>query len=347
MAKDPAFLFYPGDYLRDTQCLSEKAQVAYDRIMCEHIRNQIITEQQLRFFTKRLSEDEKEELLMTLTKTGDGYQISWVVDSFKKRQAFTESRRQSRLQSDEDQVRVYIVRDNVRSTYKIGSSVNPLRRYNELSNQKSPAIMADTQNERDLSLIWYSDFVSRSEEKKLHKKFKSKNLYGEWFSLSEDDLKYIFDLYKGTTYDTTYDTHTVNEIENEDVNEYEEEDVNTDEKIKNNNNMSSIKDTENIPLPFEGSEFASIWAEWLQNRKEARIKNYTPTGLKRLFKWLKETSGEDEKIAILIIDQSLTKGWQGLFELKTLPNAANSTNTAPGDKAGKLSRERIQAAKNF
>jgi hypothetical protein len=116
---------------------------------------------------------------------------------------------------------------------------------------------------------------------------------------------------------------------------------------KKTKNMSSIKDTENIPLPFIGQDFASIWSEWLQYRKEARIKNYTPTGLKRLFKWLSETSGGDEKVAIQIIDQSLTKGWQGLFELKTLPNAANIANPPVGDKAGSVSRERIRAAKNF
>jgi hypothetical protein len=343
MTKDPAFLFYPGDYLRDTQCLSEKAQVAYDRIMCEHIRNQVITEQQLKFFTKRLSDDEKEELLMTLTKTDEGYQISWVVASFKKRQAFTESRRQSRLKGDEDQVRIYIVRDNVRATYKIGSSVNPLRRYNELNNQKSPAIMADEQNNRDLTLIWYSGFVERTEEKKLHKKFKSKNLYGEWFSLSSADLEHIFTTYEGVTYDERTIQRTENAIENENENDNEIE-VEENEK---KNNMSTAKDTEDIPLPFEGSEFASIWAEWLQNRKEARIKNYTPTGIRRLFKWLKDTSGGDEKVAIQIVDQSLTKGWQGLFELKTLPNATNIANSTSGDKTGSVSRARIKAAKDF
>lgn len=113
------------------------------------------------------------------------------------------------------------------------------------------------------------------------------------------------------------------------------------------NNMSTAKDTEGIPLPFKSPAFASIWSEWLQYRKEARIKNYTPTGLKRLFGWLTETSGGDEKIAIQIVEQSLTKGWQGLFELKTLPNATNITNTTTGSKAGSLSRERIQAAKDF
>ena len=75
MANDPAFLFYPGDYLRDTQCLSEKTQVAYDRIMCEHMRNICISQKQLNFFTKRLSDDEKEELEMILMKNSKGYQI--------------------------------------------------------------------------------------------------------------------------------------------------------------------------------------------------------------------------------------------------------------------------------
>lgn len=139
------------------------------------------------------------------------------------------------------------------------------------------------------------------------------------------------------------------ESDTEDVNEFEEEGVGEDLKAqkKNSNNMSSIKDTEGIPLPFKSPEFALIWKEWLQHRKEARIKNYTPTGLRRLFKWISETSAGDEGVAIQIIEQSLTKGWQGLFELKTLPNAANFTNTSAGNKEGSVSKARIQAAKNF
>lgn len=96
MANDPAFLFYPGDYLRDTQCLSEKSQVAYDRIMCEHMRNICITQDQLNFFTKRLSEDEKAELLMVLSKKDHGYQIQWVAESILKRRDYSDSRRKNR-----------------------------------------------------------------------------------------------------------------------------------------------------------------------------------------------------------------------------------------------------------
>lgn len=96
MANDPAFLFYPGDYLRDTQCLSEKVQVAYDRIMCEHMRNICISQDQLNFFTKRLTEDEKQELSMVLTKSEAGYQITWVAESICKRKAYSKSRSENR-----------------------------------------------------------------------------------------------------------------------------------------------------------------------------------------------------------------------------------------------------------
>ena len=97
MANDPAFLFYPGDYLRDTQCLSEGAQVAYDRIMCEHMRNICITQAQLDFFTKRLSVDEKNEIKMVVVKTSGGFHIPWVTDSIKKRREYSESRRKNKL----------------------------------------------------------------------------------------------------------------------------------------------------------------------------------------------------------------------------------------------------------
>lgn len=96
MANDPAFLFYPGDYLRDTQCLSERSQVAYDRIMCEHMRNICITQAQLEFFTKRFTVEEKSELMMVIKPTDGGFHIAWVTDSITKRREYSESRRNNR-----------------------------------------------------------------------------------------------------------------------------------------------------------------------------------------------------------------------------------------------------------
>jgi hypothetical protein len=109
MAKDPAFLFYPGDYLRDTQCLSESVQVAYDRIMCEHMRNICISQAQLNFFTKRLNQEQKEELLMVLDKTEEGFYIHWVHESIIKRKAYSESRSKNRRKSYDNHVKSYDV----------------------------------------------------------------------------------------------------------------------------------------------------------------------------------------------------------------------------------------------
>lgn len=102
MSKDFAFLFMPGDYLRDTQCLSEKVQVAYDRIMCEHMRNICISQAQLNFFTKRLNEDEKQELLLVLSHDESGFFIEWVRESIIKRKAYSESRKKNRESKKKD-----------------------------------------------------------------------------------------------------------------------------------------------------------------------------------------------------------------------------------------------------
>lgn len=114
MAKDPAFLFYPGDYLRDTQNLSEKSQVAYDRIMCEHMRNIcedminiIVSKKQVNFFIKRLSEEEKEELFFVLTKIGDNYQIEWVAESIAKRKSYSNSRSKNRQSINKKHMKTY------------------------------------------------------------------------------------------------------------------------------------------------------------------------------------------------------------------------------------------------
>lgn len=102
MSKDPGFIFYPGDYLRDTQNLSEKSQVAYDRIMCEHMRNICVSHQQVNFFTKRLNEEEKAELLFLLTETEHGFYIEWVFDSITKRKAYSASRSKNRSSKKEE-----------------------------------------------------------------------------------------------------------------------------------------------------------------------------------------------------------------------------------------------------
>lgn len=211
MAKDPAFLFYPGDWLGGTLGMSFEEKGAYlDLLIYQFNKGSFSEKQALSVLkNKEIWEVLKEKFCLI-----EGlYYNKKLKGEQEKRQNFTESRRQSRTKSDEDNVRIYIVRDNVRSTYKIGSSVNPVRRYNELSNQINPAIMQDIQGNRDLTLIWYSDAVLRSEEKALHKVFKNKHLTGEWFSLNLTDLDIIYKIYSGTLVE-----RTINRTENENEN---------------------------------------------------------------------------------------------------------------------------------
>lgn len=75
--------------------------------------------------------------------------------------------------------------------------------------------------------------------------------------------------------------------------------------------------TNEIPLPFpESPEFASKWDEWIIYRKQRRLPQYVPIGLKGTFTKLKRISGDDVQTAIAIIQQSMDDNYQGLFPLK-------------------------------
>lgn len=82
-----------------------------------------------------------------------------------------------------------------------------------------------------------------------------------------------------------------------------------------------------VHLPFNDENFIQKWQEWLQYRKERRLAAYTPTGLKATFTRLKTISQDNAQVAMQIIDQSLAMGWQGLFEIKPISNAANSKHS--------------------
>lgn len=70
-----------------------------------------------------------------------------------------------------------------------------------------------------------------------------------------------------------------------------------------------------IALPFENDVLIS-WNEWVQFRKELG-KKITPSTLKKQIQFLGGRAGPE---IIAIINQSITNGWTGLFELKNNNN---------------------------
>ena len=97
---DPAFLFYPGDYLKDINLLvGPETHVVYNQIMCFHMRNICITHDQLNVFIRSLNDEQKTSLMMVLDQVDGGYQIKWVAESIEKRRKYSQSRRANRSKS--------------------------------------------------------------------------------------------------------------------------------------------------------------------------------------------------------------------------------------------------------
>ena len=78
-----------------------------------------------------------------------------------------------------------------------------------------------------------------------------------------------------------------------------------------------------VPEKLQNIEgFSQAWEEWLTYRRERRL-TVTPSCLNKQLKWL-----EAREKPIDVINQSITNGWQGLFDLKEgFKSAAIKPNT--------------------
>jgi predicted GIY-YIG superfamily endonuclease len=79
--------------------------------------------------------------------------------------------------------KVYLIKENEHSTYKIGVSINPEKRLKQLQ----------TGNSSELSLIHsYPSTYANKIEKTLQRKYSLEKTNGEWFQLSlENELQFL------------------------------------------------------------------------------------------------------------------------------------------------------------
>lgn len=84
-------------------------------------------------------------------------------------------------------------------------------------------------------------------------------------------------------------------------------------------------------LPFNSDEFYNTWEEWTKHRREIKH-TLTPLTIKKQLAFL---ATHDERTAIAIINQSIEKGWQGLFALK------NGKTTTKGNAEDMAKRHAI------
>ena len=99
-----------------------------------------------------------------------------------------------------------------------------------------------------------------------------------------------------------------------------EEKKREDKKKKEKNSSTAVA------VPFVG-KVLEAWGEWVKYKTEKRQKLY-PTTVKKQIQFL---GGRGDPEIIAIIEQSIMKGWTGLFELKTNGHTKTATRTTGPD----------------
>jgi hypothetical protein len=100
-----------------------------------------------------------------------------------------------------------------------------------------------------------------------------------------------------------------------------------------------------IPDSLMGQEFAEVWMEWCQHRKELR-KPLTSTSVKQQLAKLEEfkANGSDP---VEVIKQSISNGWQGLFEVKQQSYRTNGTYQQSYERTAKVGSREWSADPNY
>lgn len=103
MAKDPAFLFYPGDASEDTQFMNRLERGAYFDLLKAQKKFRRFTLEQIKKVFGQDFDACWPAIELVLAKDSDGYYIEWVDEKIKAREAFSESRRRNRKKKSSEQ----------------------------------------------------------------------------------------------------------------------------------------------------------------------------------------------------------------------------------------------------
>ena len=102
--------------------------------------------------------------------------------------------------------------------------------------------------------------------------------------------------------------------------------------------QKSIHISKEVLLPFQNKEFIEAWSVWLNERKAKKLRKYTQLGEQTALHNLQTIAKDDYKTAILIINKSITHGWQGLFAIKGQKNRNITTTQSTVDWINKGAR---------
>lgn len=222
MAKDPAFLFYPNDYIGGTMGMTFEEKGAYiELLMLQFNRGHMSLH-----IIQHMIGDIWDKIKDKFVQDENGLWYNKRLESEKtKRQNYNESRRNNRnsnqyiCNSDSNETNIYVFKDQDSGYIKIGASINPANRLSTIKSRQG----------KNIVLIATADNCTLGDEKKLHKYFADFNIKGDWFNINE---KVVID-YVNNHMNKHMILHMENENENVIINDNKDKHVKQKEKSKN------------------------------------------------------------------------------------------------------------------
>ena len=247
MSKDPAVLFYTGDFLVGTITMNYEQKGKYIQLLCLQHQSGRLTEEEMLIVCGKY--DEKIFSKFSKDENGNYYNERMEEESIKRRK-FTESRRNNRNKADNENTCVYLIFDPISGNTKIGSSNKPERRLVELKNQ--------TRNEL-LYIIAFVSEVPQTLERDIHEIYKTKRVVNEWYSLSEQEIREII---RNNHMTCVSENHMINHMENE------------NEIVNEDNNENIKKVIKRVKKPFIPPTFEEVLSYAMEKNREDLAQNF-------------------------------------------------------------------------
>lgn len=106
----------------------------------------------------------------------------------------------------------------------------------------------------------------------------------------------------------------------------------TNSNTNSNTNIKTKQGEKKIIMPFTSESFYEKWILWKEFKKEQFNFTYKPIGEQSSLMELSKLSNLKEDVALKIIQQSINKGWRGLFTLDTNNNGTNKESAEQRSK---------------
>ena len=113
--------------------------------------------------------------------------------------------------------------------------------------------------------------------------------------------------------------------------------------------LAVISESIQIIYPFNTEKFINAWNEWKEYKKKELKQSYKTTISEgKVLRQLATESGNNEEVAIQMIEQAIVRGWKGIYKLQNQNTNQNGTETRTDgqNNAVEQFRQRIVSAVN-